>query len=100
MNNGISTIIYPVKDIAQAKALYTTLLGVEPIMDQPYYVGYKVGDQDIGLDPHGHSKGMTGPVGYWHVEDIKFHQCVKLTRFESDRTISFIPPDGEFELMR
>lgn len=33
------------------------------------------------------------------MEDIKFHQCVRLTRFESDRTISFIPPDGEFELM-
>jgi hypothetical protein len=32
-------------------------------------------------------------------QDIKFHQCVRLTRFESDRTISFIPPDGEFELM-
>merc|ERR1719164_79332 len=33
------------------------------------------------------------------MEDIKFHQCVRLARFESDRTISFIPPDGEFELM-
>ena len=33
------------------------------------------------------------------IEDIKFHQCVRLTRFENDRTISFIPPDGEFELM-
>jgi AP-1 complex subunit mu len=33
------------------------------------------------------------------LEDIKFHQCVRLTRFEDDRTISFIPPDGEFELM-
>ncbi|KAH8741094.1 clathrin assembly protein [Cryptosporidium ryanae] len=33
------------------------------------------------------------------IEDIKFHQCVRLARFESDRTISFIPPDGQFELM-
>eukprot|EP00434_Breviolum_minutum_P039322 symbB.v1.2.034916.t1/scaffold4594.1/size37593/2 len=33
------------------------------------------------------------------MEDIKFHQCVQLARFENDRTISFIPPDGEFELM-
>eukprot|EP00056_Hartaetosiga_gracilis_P022550 m.31519 g.31519 ORF g.31519 m.31519 type:complete len:424 (+) comp9703_c0_seq1:136-1407(+) len=33
------------------------------------------------------------------LEDVKFHQCVKLARFENDRTISFIPPDGEFELM-
>jgi AP-2 complex subunit mu-1 len=29
-----------------------------------------------------------------------FHQCVKLTNFANDRAISFIPPDGEFELMR
>lgn len=33
------------------------------------------------------------------MEDIRFHQCVRLARFENDRTISFIPPDGEFELM-
>lgn len=33
------------------------------------------------------------------LEDVKFHQCVRLSRFENDRTISFIPPDGEFDLM-
>jgi AP-1 complex subunit mu len=33
------------------------------------------------------------------LEDIKFHQCVKLNRFESDRVITFVPPDGDFELM-
>ncbi|CAN1295543.1 AP-1 complex subunit mu-2 [Linum perenne] len=33
------------------------------------------------------------------LEDIKFHQCVRLARFENDRTISFIPPDGAFDLM-
>ncbi|CAJ0578272.1 unnamed protein product, partial [Mesorhabditis spiculigera] len=33
------------------------------------------------------------------LEDVKFHQCVRLSRFESDRTIAFIPPDGSFELM-
>lgn len=71
MNQGIRTVIYPVKDIAQAKALYGKLLGAEPSMDEAYYVGFKVGDQDIGLDPNGHKAGMTGPVGYYHVSDIK-----------------------------
>merc|ERR1712228_476907 len=33
------------------------------------------------------------------LEDIKFHQCERLSRFENDRTISFIPPDGDFDLM-
>lgn len=32
--------------------------------------------------------------------DITFHQCVKLGKFDSDRTISFVPPDGEFILMK
>jgi predicted enzyme related to lactoylglutathione lyase len=71
MNQGIKTIIYPVSDIAQAKKLYTELLGVEPSMDQPYYVGYRVADQDIALDPNGHKQGLTGAVAYWHVDDIK-----------------------------
>jgi AP-1 complex subunit mu len=33
------------------------------------------------------------------LEDAKFHQCVRLQKFESERAISFIPPDGDFELM-
>ncbi len=68
---SIRIIIYPVKDIAQAKKLYSKFLGIEPYHDEAYYVGFRVGDQEIGLDPHGHSQGMTGPVGYLHVEDIK-----------------------------
>ncbi|CAG8493913.1 1477_t:CDS:2, partial [Cetraspora pellucida] len=31
------------------------------------------------------------------MEDVKFHQCVRLSRFENDRTISFIPPDALVE---
>src|SRR5664279_4875825 len=65
------TVIYPVKDQAQAKTPYGRLLGVEPDMDEPYYVGFSVEGQHIGLDPHGHSKGMPGPVGCWHVDDIE-----------------------------
>jgi len=71
MNQGIKTVIYPVKDIIQAKTLFSKLLGVEPYMDEAYYVGFRVGDQDIGLDPNGHKQGMTGPIGYYHVDDIK-----------------------------
>lgn len=68
MNQGISTVIYPVKDITRTKALFRELLGVEPYADAPYYVGFKVGSQDIGLDPNGHKDGMTA---YYHVDDIK-----------------------------
>ena len=34
------------------------------------------------------------------IDDCQFHHCVKLSKFDSDRSISFIPPDGEFELMK
>src|SRR4051812_45161386 len=68
---GIKQFVYPVRDIAQAKTLYSKLLGVEPYVDAAYYVGYKVGDQEIGLDPNGHNQGMTGPIGYYQVDDIK-----------------------------
>ncbi len=68
MNKGIKTVIYPVKDIGKAKAMFGALLGVAPYADQPYYVGFKIGDQDIGLDPNGHTAGMTA---YYQVDDIK-----------------------------
>jgi predicted enzyme related to lactoylglutathione lyase len=71
MTVGVKTFIYPVKDLAKAKTLYSELLGVEPDMDEAYYVSFNVGGQDIGLDPNGHNLGMTGPVGYWHVDDIE-----------------------------
>jgi predicted enzyme related to lactoylglutathione lyase len=70
MTSGIRTVIYPVKDLAAAKTLYTKLIGVAPVMDEPYYVGFKVDGQDIGLDPNGHRQGMTGPLAYWHVDDV------------------------------
>jgi predicted enzyme related to lactoylglutathione lyase len=69
--SGMKTIIYPVKDLDGAKALYGELLGVGPYVDEPYYVGFRVGDVELGLDPNGHGKGMTGPVDYWDVDDIE-----------------------------
>ena len=71
MTSGIRTFIYPVKDLPRARALYSKLSGVKPDMDEAYYVAFSVEDQHIGLDPNGHSQGMTGPVGYWHVDDIE-----------------------------
>ena len=71
MTSGMKTIIYPVKDISAAKRLYRDLVGVAPYADEPYYVGFKDAGQDVGLDPNGHAKGLTGPVPYWHVDDIR-----------------------------
>ena len=68
MNKGVKTILYPVKEISEAKTVFGKLLGVDPYADQPYYVGFKVGDQDIGLVPGNPEAGMTA---FFHVDDIK-----------------------------
>ncbi|KAJ1679476.1 clathrin associated protein complex medium subunit [Spiromyces aspiralis] len=41
-----------------------------------------------------------GGGGVVSIADCQFHQCVRLGKFESERMIMFIPPDGEFELMK
>jgi hypothetical protein len=34
------------------------------------------------------------------VQDVSFHQCVNLGRYNTEKVVSFVPPDGEFELMK
>ena len=68
MSQGIKAVVYPVTDLARARATFQKILGVEPYADQPYYVGFRVGGLDIGLDPNGHTAGMTA---YYAVDDIK-----------------------------
>jgi predicted enzyme related to lactoylglutathione lyase len=65
---GIKTVLHPVTDVAKAKPVYTALLGVEPMADAPYYVGYEAEGQQIGLVPN---SDMASPVAYWHVADIE-----------------------------
>jgi predicted enzyme related to lactoylglutathione lyase len=66
---GVKTILHPVTDLDKAKPVYRALLGVEPVADAPYYVGYEAEGQQIGLVPGG--GGMSSPVTYWHVADIE-----------------------------
>jgi predicted enzyme related to lactoylglutathione lyase len=68
---GIKTVLHPVSDLEKAKAVYTALLGVPPQADAPYYVGFDVAGQHIGLVPRGGQQGMTSPVAFWHVSDIE-----------------------------
>src|SRR5438045_9568355 len=68
MNNGVKILIYPVKDINQSKTLFSKFLEVEPYADQPYYVGFKVNNQDIGLVPNNPEGNATA---FYDVDDIK-----------------------------
>ena len=67
MANSITLLVYPVTDVETAKLFYGRFLGTEPYADTPYYVGYRVGDQEIGLDPN----SKEGPIAYIDVDDIK-----------------------------
>lgn len=52
--------------------------------------------QSSGTHSTPHHHGHTGSI---ELEDIRFHQCVRLEKFEAERVITFVPPDGEFHLM-
>jgi predicted enzyme related to lactoylglutathione lyase len=71
MSARADTIIFPVSDLPKATQLFRTLLGTEPVMDEPYYVGFRIDGQDIGLDPKGHRNGTGGPTCYREVDDIE-----------------------------
>lgn len=34
------------------------------------------------------------------MDDVSFHPCVRYSRYEKDSVVSFVPPDGNFELMK
>jgi predicted enzyme related to lactoylglutathione lyase len=67
MVQNIKLIVYPVKDIEKAKAFYGKLLDAEPYVASPYYVGYRIGEIEVGLDPN----SKAGPIAYTDVKDIK-----------------------------
>jgi predicted enzyme related to lactoylglutathione lyase len=68
---GIKIVLHPVSDLAKAKEVYAALLGVPPMADSPYYVGFEAAGQQIGLVPGGGPQAMTSPVAFWHVTDIE-----------------------------
>jgi len=68
---GIKTVLHPVSDLAKAKPVYEALLGVAPMADSSYYVGFEAAGQQIGLVPGGGPQAATSPVAYWHVADIE-----------------------------
>ncbi|AGO11758.1 AaceriADL017Cp [[Ashbya] aceris (nom. inval.)] len=66
----------------------------------------KLGLNDKGIFAQGDEEedeegasGGTKKKSNIELEDLKFHQCVRLTKFENEKIITFIPPDGDFELM-
>jgi predicted enzyme related to lactoylglutathione lyase len=76
---GLRTAIYPVGDLARAKAWYAAALAIEPYFDQPFYVGFAVGGFELGLIPDGRP-GVDGPRPLWGVANagLAFTRLVEL----------------------
>jgi predicted enzyme related to lactoylglutathione lyase len=66
MANQVKVLVYPAKDLAKTKKYFSTFLGTEPYVDGEWYVGYRVGDLEIGLDPHGEDV-----IAYTDTDDIE-----------------------------
>ena len=66
MLQGLRTVIYAVNDLAKATAWYTTLIGHAPYFNEPFYVGFNVGGDELGLLPD-----TDGCATYWGTADIE-----------------------------
>jgi predicted enzyme related to lactoylglutathione lyase len=66
---GLRTAIYPVGDLAEAKAWYGEVFDAKPYFDEPYYVGYTIGGFELGLIPDG-TPGTAGAQAYWGVANL------------------------------
>lgn len=69
--NPVGLIIYPASDVPKTKSFFSTLLGTEPYADTPYYVGFRVGEMEIGLVPKAAQPNLSGALAYATVDDIK-----------------------------
>jgi predicted enzyme related to lactoylglutathione lyase len=65
---GLRTVIYPAPDIQTAKKWWADLLGIEPYFDQPFYVGFKVGEYELALMQS--LNPLEGALVYWSVNDV------------------------------
>src|SRR5262249_11669423 len=51
-----------------SKKFLNAFLGAEPYTDGEWYVGYRVGESEVGLDPNAKA---AGPIAYVDVDDLE-----------------------------
>lgn len=66
---GLRTVVYQVDDVVKARDWYSSVLGVQPYFDQPFYVGFNVGGFELGLHPDESKSKGEGQIPYWGVSD-------------------------------
>lgn len=67
MANNIRLIVFPVDDLEVAKNFYNAFFDTTPYVDSAYYVGYKLDDLEVGLDPN--AKVVVSYVDVDNIED-------------------------------
>lgn len=86
-----SEIIGQVKIRSRLSGMPDLKLGIN---DKGIFSKFSEGnDNQLAAIPEGKKRANV------ELEDLKFHQCVRLSKFENEKIITFIPPDGNFELM-
>src|SRR5947207_1723525 len=65
---GLRTVIYAAPDLEASKAWWTAFLGIPAYFDQPFYVGFNPGGDEIGLLPV--ADPADGALVYWGVTDV------------------------------
>lgn len=96
-----SEIIGEVKVKSKLSGMPDLKLGIN---DKGLFSKYLEGDENgVPIAPDDSSVDESKPKkkrsNNMELEDLKFHQCVRLSKFENEKQITFIPPDGDFELM-
>lgn len=78
---GLRTVIYHVPDLARATTFFQSAFGVAPYFTEPYYVGFRIGGFELGLDPDPSSgrAGSDGGTVYFGARDLE----VAITQFLS-----------------
>jgi len=68
----LQRVTYQVPDLAKAKQWYGTVLGKDPALEMPFFVGFVIGDSMLGLVPGaGTSTQSDGRViASWSVNDV------------------------------
>ncbi|EPY27226.1 AP-2 complex subunit mu-1 [Strigomonas culicis] len=65
------------------------------ILNRRAYGDSNATDSESPIEPVERVSGLNAAK----LEDVTFHTCVRLNKFDEAQNISFIPPDGEFTLM-
>jgi len=70
---GLRSVVYPVTDLVAAREWYRRALEIDPYFDGSSYVGFRLGEYELGLDPDTARIALAaaGGVAYWAVADIE-----------------------------